>query len=140
MVITAPSGSSALRAARSSQEFPDHLAMDIGEAIVAAFEPVSELLVVHAEEVQDGCVEIVHVGRVLHDVVTEVIGGTEDQPRFDAAARHPKGETARMMIASEVILADLALGIGGPAEFTAPDDERVVEQAAGFEILHQSGA
>ena len=34
----------------------------------------------------------------------------------------------------------LLLGVGCAAEFTAPDDERIVEQAALLEVFHQSGA
>ena len=44
------------------------------------------------------------------------------------------------MVATEVRLRDLALRIGGPPEFPAPDHQRVVEQAARLQVFHQRGA
>ena len=44
-----------------------------------------------------------------------------------------------MVVASVVGLRQGALGVGGAAEFTAPDDEGVVEQAALLEVGEQAG-
>ncbi len=48
--------------------------MDVGQAEVAALEPVGQLRVVDAEQVQDRGLEVVDVDRVLGDVVAEVVG------------------------------------------------------------------
>src|SRR5687768_14814553 len=45
-----------------------------------------------------------------------------------------------MVIAAETRLRDFALGVGGAAEFAAPNDECVVEEAALFEVLNEGGA
>ena len=95
---------------------------------------------VDAQQMKHRCVEVMHVHRVLHHVVAEVIGRAEHKPRPDAAASHPDREAARMMVATEVPLTDLALRISGPSEFPAPDHQRVVEQAAGLQVFHQRGA
>ncbi len=58
----------------SCQNALHHLAGHIREPIVAPGVAVGELLVVDAEKMQDGSLEIVHVDRVLRDVVAEVIG------------------------------------------------------------------
>ena len=42
-----------------------------------------------------------------------------------------------MMIAAVVVGGQLALAVDGAAEFAAPDDQRVVQHAALFQILHQ---
>ena len=84
--------------------------------------------------------EVVHVHWVRHDVVAEVIGLTEHEPRFNSAAGHPDRETTWMMVAAEVILSYFALRIGGPSKFPAPNHQRVVEQAAGLQIYHQRRA
>src|SRR6266849_6705716 len=84
--------------------------------------------------------EVMHVHRVRYHVVAEVIRRAEDKPRFNTAAGHPDREAARMMVAAEVILSDFALRIGGPSKFPAPDHQRVVEQAAGFEVFNEGGA
>ena len=42
------------------------------------------------------------------------------------------------MVAAVVVVGEPALGVDGAAEFAAPDDQRVVEHAALFEVLHQA--
>src|SRR5262245_44941836 len=44
-----------------------------------------------------------------------------------------------MMIAAVVAVGQLALAIDGASEFPAPNDERVIEQAAPFEVADQRG-
>ena len=58
-------------------------------------------------------------------------------PPLIAAARHPNAETARVMVAAEVVGADLALAVRRPAELAAPDHQRRIEQAALLEVRHQ---
>ena len=60
-------------------------------------------------------------------------------PGLDAAAGHPDGERARMMIASHQPRAAARLVHRRAAEFAAPDHERGVEQAALLEIPHERG-
>ena len=64
------------------------------------------------------------------DVVAEVVGFAERHARLDAAAGQPDGEAARMMVAAVVGRRELALAVDRAAEFAAPDDQRVVQQAA----------
>ena len=45
----------------------------------------------------------------------------------------------RVMIAAVVVLGQVALGIDGAPEFAAPDDERIFQHAALFQILDQAG-
>ena len=89
---------------------------------------------------EHGGVKVVHVDRVFNHIVTEIVGGAEHQARFHAAAGHPDRETARMMVPAEIVLPYLALRIGGPSKLTAPDNQCVIEQAAGFEVFDQGGA
>src|SRR6202030_4157320 len=65
-----------LRAARvhSSENALDHLAGGIGQAVIATLVVEGELLVVDAEQVEHGGVEVVHLDRVFDDVVAEVVG------------------------------------------------------------------
>ncbi len=60
-------------------------------------------------------------------------------PGLDAAAGQPDGEAAGMMVAAVVGGRQLALAVDGPAEFAAPDDQRVVEQAALLEVRDEGG-
>lgn len=60
-------------------------------AVVAPRVTVGEALVIDAEEVQDGGLEIVNVNGVLRDVVTEIVGAAVDVSAFHAAALHAEG-------------------------------------------------
>ena len=106
---------------------------------MAALELVRQLLVVDAQAVQNRGLQIVDVHRIRDDVVAEVVGLAVRDAGLDAAAGHPHGEAARMMIAAVVVVRQLALAVDGAAEFAAPDDQRVVEQAALLQILDQRG-
>ena len=86
---------------------------------------------------QHGRVEVADVHRVANDVVTEVVGLAVARTAFDAAARHPGGETARVMIAAVVLLRQTALRINRASEFAAPNDQRFVEHAPLLEIFQQ---
>ena len=43
-----------------------------------------------------------------------------------------------MMVAAIIVVGETALAVDGTPEFTSPDDERVVEHAALFEVFDQS--
>jgi len=119
----------------SGEDGFDDVAVDVGEAEIAALEPVGESLVVDAEEVEDGGLEVVHVDGVTDDVHAEVIGFSEGEAGSDAASGHPDCEGVRVMIASPAgAVVEVSLDEGGSPEFTAPDDEGIVEQAASFEV------
>src|SRR5665213_4181381 len=93
---------------------------------------------VDAEAVQDRGVERVDVDRILHDVVAEVVGLAIDHARLDAAAGHPDREAARVMIAAIILARQRALTVDRAAEFAAPDDERLIEQAALLQVGEQA--
>jgi len=73
------------------------------------------------------------VDRVFDDVVAEVVGLAVGHSRPDSAARHPIGETARVVIAAVGGLSGASLRVGGAAEFAAPHHERFIEHATGLE-------
>ena len=60
--------------------------MDVGEPEVAALEAVGEALVVHAQDVQDGGLQVVDVDGIVGDAIAEFVGGAVDVAAFDAAA------------------------------------------------------
>ena len=57
------------------EDVVDDVAVDVGEAVLAALEFVGEGGVVDAELVEDGGLEVVDVDAVLGDIVPEVVGG-----------------------------------------------------------------
>src|SRR5437868_7127557 len=74
------------------------------------------------------------------NVVTVIVRPAVSNAGFGAASGHPNAETARMMIATVIILREFALGITRAPEFAAPNDERVIEHTALFEILNEGSA
>ena len=81
--------------------------------------------------------EIVNAHRIARDVVAEVVGLAVDVPGLEATARGPDREAPRVMIAAEARGLDFALAVARASEFTAPDHDRVIEQPALLEILHE---
>src|SRR6184192_1541723 len=104
------------------QHFFDEVAVDVGEAEVAALEAVGETLVVEAEEVEDGGLEVVDVVLFLDGGEAELIGLADDAVS-DAAAGDVHGEGVDVMVAAD---GDADLAHRRAAELAAPDDERVV--------------
>jgi hypothetical protein len=69
----------------------------------------------------------------------EVVGFAEHAAGFDAGAGHPDREAAAVVVAAGDGGAKRALGVNGAAEFAAPDDQGVFEQAALLEIETRRG-
>ncbi len=97
-------------------------AVHVGQPHVAAAKAVREPLVVHAQEMKHGGVQVVNLDLVLDGMVAVVVGGAVDGASLDPAARQPDREAVGVVIAAVA-----ALGHGRPAELAAPDDQRRLE-------------
>src|SRR5436305_13657244 len=98
--------------------------MDVCQAERPALEFVGEPGMVEAEQMHHGRVQVMDVDWVLDDVESELVRFAEANSGFDAAACHPHGECVGVMVAA----VGAALDHRGAAEFSAPDNERVVKQ------------
>src|SRR5438128_1039504 len=76
------------------QDFPDHIAVHVGQAPVGAVVTEGEPLVVDAEEVQEGCVEIVAVGFSRLSLPGPFVALAVGDAALDARAGHPRDEGA----------------------------------------------
>ena len=76
-----------------------------------------------------------HRDDVLHGLVAELIGRAVAEAGLHACASHPCGEACGVVIAATGTF----LKGGHAAELGAPHDERVLQQAALFEIAQKSG-
>ena len=110
---------------------------DAREALVEALVFDAEAFVVESELVEDGGVEVADVDGIFDDVVTELVSLAVGLARLDAATSHPHREAAGMVIASVVVLGERSLTVDGAAEFAAPDDEGVVEEASLLEVADE---
>ena len=75
-----------------------------------------------------------HLDRILRDEKSEVVDFTDGLAGLDAATCKPHWEVLDMVIATREFL---DLSHGSPAEFAAPDDERVIQQSALLEVSNE---
>ncbi len=120
--------------------FDDFGGVDAGESLVEALEGEGEAVVVDAELVEDGGVEVADADFVFGDVVGVVVGFAVGDAAFDASAGHPGGEAFGVVVAAVVVTGESALAVGGASEFSGEDDEGVIEHAALFEVVDEAGA
>jgi hypothetical protein len=118
----------------SSENSIDDVAVDVGEAAVDAVVPKCQLLVIDPEEMENGRVHVIAIGRVFHCLVGPFIALAVGDAALHAAARKPRRERERIVIA-----AFASLAAGHAAELGRPEDDRVVKKAPGPEILQQRG-
>ena len=78
----------------------DHVTVNIGEAEIATAVTEGELLVVHAQQVQDRGVQVVDVHAILDSVYAELIRGAVDVTTLRSAARQPDGKACVVMVAA----------------------------------------
>src|SRR5438132_12518523 len=102
---------------RSREYLADYVSVDVREAIVAAAVEVGHLLVVNAQKVQDGGVEVVHVDPVLDGVPAEIVRRAVDHAALHAASGEPHGEAERVVLPSVRILRG-----GRAAALAAPNE------------------
>ena len=84
---------------------------------------------------QQGRLEVVHVNLVFGDVISDLVGRSNRLPRLESAAGEPHGESINVVIPPQELLAIFTLW--GSAKLTAPNDNRLVQQSALFEIRDQ---
>ena len=117
--------------------------MHVGKPALDAVVIEAQLLVIEAQDMQDGGVEVIDGGNVFRGPVAKLVGRAVRESRFDAATSHPHREAVVVVVAT----IDLAcVGARGgefdgrsAAEFTAPDDERRIEHAAPLEVSEERG-
>ena len=119
----------------------DHVAVDVGEAELAAHEAVCQAGMVETEQVEHSGLEVIYVDQVFENVQAEIIGFPNDLAGFDASAGHPHCEAVGVVIASGVggVFGTAEFRHRGATEFTAPDNEGIVEHAALLEVFDEGG-
>ena len=91
---------------------------------------------VEAEDVKNGGVKIINGGDVFHCLVAEFICRAVAEAVLYACTGEPGGEAGGVVVATARAS---SLESGHATEFGAPDNERVLEQSALFEICEQGG-
>src|SRR3954471_22688311 len=88
---------------------------------------------VEAHEMKNSCVEVMNVDALFDGAQADLVRSADDTAGLRAAAGHPHAEAPGIVIASEAFFVE-----GRPSEFAAPDDERLIEQAARFQVGEQT--
>src|SRR5258706_15366684 len=111
-------------------EVVDYVPGDVGQAEISTAVMVSEFGVVNPQQMQNRCVQVVHVHRFLSHLEAEIIGGAVDESAFDAAAGHPHREGERVVIAAVLYPVSAHFDYRCAAEFGTADNQRDVEMAS----------
>ena len=78
----------------------DNFSVNVGEAEIATGVAMGEVLVIEAEQVEDGGVDVVDGDRILFGLEAEFVGRSVNGPAADAAARHPDAESVGVVVAT----------------------------------------
>src|SRR4029079_14843051 len=110
-----------------SDYLADDFAFDERQAFVAAEGRIGQLVLIEAEQVQNGGVDVAEVIGFFDGCEADGVGSADPLAAADATAGEPHGEGEIVMVA-----AFAALGFWRAAEFAAPENERGIEQAVCF--------
>ena len=114
------------------KEILQDVTVDIGQSVVAPLVTEGQAFVVDAELVHESGMKVVYWNLILDYGVAKVIGFAVDEPRFESASGEQGGEAVGVVVTTVGFFGDAVLAESGPAKFTAPDDDGVIEKAALF--------
>src|SRR5467141_1794160 len=87
--------------------------------------------------------EVMDMHGLVHNLPPEVVSGAIGHSALDASSGQPHGEPMRVMVAAVVRLATHETAShfddGGAAEFGAANNQRLVEEPSGFQVLDEGG-
>src|SRR5262245_25875509 len=103
-------------AVRLSNNRMNHIAVDVGEAEVAAGVAIGQARVVESHQMQDRRVQVVDMDPVFGGAEAKVIGGAIGKAAANAAAREKHRKAPRIVIAAVIVF-----GGRRSAELAAPN-------------------
>src|SRR2546429_9838996 len=94
---------------------------------------------VEAQQVKHRRMQVADLERIFYDFMPQLIGLAVGNSGLDPAAGHPNRERSWVMVPADPLhfLTVAILAHGRPAEFSATDNERVLEHASLFQISQQ---
>jgi len=110
-------------------------AFHVSESSFKAVVVERQSFMIEPQQVQNCGVEVVDGADIFHCFVSEFICRAVTERGFDAGAGHPAGEAFRIVVSPTGPF----LECRHPAEFGAPDDQRVFQQATLFQVRDQRG-
>ena len=108
--------------------------MDVGQAVVATTEAVGQPLMVDAQKVKQGGVQVVDFDGILGGFVTVFVGRSIGHATSNTTASHPKTEAVRIVVPTVA-----PLGEGGSTKFARPENHGFIQEASRLEVCQQPG-
>src|SRR5262245_14275860 len=108
--------------------------MHVGQTVIAPLKAERESFVIDPQAMQQCRVEIMNMNWVAGDVVTIFVRFADFDPWPYPTSRHPHAEAATVMVAPVIVL-KAPLAVDRAAEFSAPDHQRLIQEAALLEVL-----
>ena len=106
----------------SRKEFVDEFSVDIGQTVVSTLGSVRESFVIEAQAMEQRGLDVVYMHRLVDDVVSEFIGSSVGDSRFDTATCEPHAVGFRVVVAStRASEGCVAFDHGSASEFATPD-------------------
>ena len=103
--------------------FDDPGLLAIDEPLLAAVGVINEPVMIEAEELQYGCLEVVGRDDVFNCPVAELVGGSVGHAPLDSAAGEPGRKALTIVVAAGLRIGS-ALGDGKPSDLATPVHER----------------
>lgn len=113
--------------------------MNIGQSEVSALKRKDQSFVINSHQVHQRGVKIVDLHAVFNNVHAVVIGLAILHASIDSGAGQPDRETVAVVISTVALSSQVALRIHRATEFTAPDNQRVIQHASRFQIVEECG-
>ena len=97
-------------------------AADVSQSHVASCISVRQVLVVESKDVQNRCVQVVNVHRVVHRFIAKFVSLAICHAGYNTTSGEPEGKTFVVVISSVIILP-----VRSATELASPNDERIIE-------------
>ena len=125
---------SQLHSASLSDQSLNHFPVDICQSEIAARVAVCQLQVIDPKEMQHRGVQVVNMNSIFDRVISVIVGVSPGEPTPDSAARQNSGKSLWIMITTIAALDNRC-----SSELATPNDKRVVQHSAAFQILQKCG-
>ncbi len=95
---------------------------------------------IETKQVQDRRMQIVHAGRILDGLESEIVGRAVNRAATNPTAGEPDAEPVMVVVSSKLTLAVPAqLDGGSSTELAPPNNKRVIQHASLLEVSQQGG-
>ena len=91
--------------------------MHVGQAEIASLEFVRQFFMIDAQQMQHRGMQVMHVNRIVENVVAVVVGFSIGNARFDAAAGQPDRKAPGMVVPAVIVFGVCLFHVFRFAEF-----------------------